>query len=398
VILLKEFDDVTYLSGNKEVVIKPSKPLNALARGFLNELSVELRKSNESKSYPDLMAFAFWCRRANIDALQTKLGYQDQRLGHGLVFHIAPSNVPLNFAYSFAFGLLAGNSNIVKTTSKDFPQIGILSGFIDGILNRDQFTEIRKRTAFIKYSRNDAVTAYLSSQCNARVIWGGDSTIEDIRKHPLPVRSVDIAFSDRFSFCIIDADSLIKLPPHELNKVAARFYNDTYLVDQNACSSPHLVIWLGKGKQRAKNDFWQAVYEHALSRYELHSVSAVDKYVKLCHSAINVDKISFLKHGNLIYRLGLHTLPVDFDQLRGNCGYFYEYETDDLGDISHIVDRKYQTLTYFGVDKLDLMQYVIKNRLMGIDRIVPIGDALDMNFIWDGYDVIGTLSRIIDYR
>jgi hypothetical protein len=398
VILLKEFKDVTHLSGNKEVGIRPSKPLNALARCFLNELSVELRKSNESKLYPDLMAFAFWCRRANIDALQTKLGYQDQRLGHGLVFHIAPSNVPLNFAYSFAFGLLAGNSNIVKISSKDFPQIGILCGFIDGILNRDQFTEIRKRTAFIKYSRNDEVTAYLSSQCNVRVIWGGDSTIEDIRKHPLPVRSVDIAFADRFSFCVIDADRLIELPPHELNKVAARFYNDTYLVDQNACSSPHLVIWLGKGKQRAKNDFWQAVYKYALSRYELHSVSAVDKYVKLCHSAINVDNISFQKHGNLIYRLGLHALPVDFDQLRGNCGYFYEYETDDLGDISHIVDRKYQTLTYFGVDKLDLMQYVIKNKLMGIDRIVPIGDALDMNFIWDGYDVIGTLSRIIDYR
>ena len=29
-------------------------------------------------------------------------------------------------------------------------------------------------------------------------------------------------------------------------KITKKFYNDTYLVDQNACSSPHLILWLGK--------------------------------------------------------------------------------------------------------------------------------------------------------
>ena len=37
----------------------------------------------------------------------------------------------------------------------------------------------------------------------------------------------------------------------------------------------------------------------------------------------------------------------------------------------------------------------LKNNLFGIDRVVPIGKALDMNLIWDGYDVINSLSRII---
>ena len=45
----------------------------------------------------------------------------------GLVFHITPSNIPTNFAYSLLFGLLTGNSNIIKVPTKIFPQIEIIS-------------------------------------------------------------------------------------------------------------------------------------------------------------------------------------------------------------------------------------------------------------------------------
>jgi hypothetical protein len=33
--------------------------------------------------------------------------------------------------------------------------------------------------------------------------------------------------------------------------------------------------------------------------------------------------------------------------------------------------------------------------LIGVDRIVPIGTALDIGIYWDGYDLIRTLSRVI---
>ena len=35
--------------------------------------------------------------------------------------------------------------------------------------------------------------------------------------------------------------------------------------------------------------------------------------------------------------------------------------------------------------------------LRGIDRVVPVGRALDMDIVWDGYDLIGSLSRLITY-
>ena len=66
--------------------------------------------------------------------------------------------------------------------------------------------------------------------------------------------------------------------------------------------------------------------------------------------------------------------------------------------MADIVNNKYQTLTYYGVDKKILEDFVIENNVSGIDRIVPVGRALDMDIIWDGYDIISYLSRIVDIR
>ena len=62
------------------------------------------------------------------------------------------------------------------------------------------------------------------------------------------------------------------------------------------------------------------------------------------------------------------------------------------------MNRRYQTLLYFGMDKKELKDIVINNNFRGIDRIVPIGNGLDMNFIWDGYKLDDSLSRIIDIK
>ena len=42
--------------------------------------------------------------------------------------------------------------------------------------------------------------------------------------------------------------------------------------------------------------------------------------------------------------------------------------------------------------------FVIKNRLHGIDLIVPVGAAMDIDIVWDGYDLVTMLSRKIEVR
>ena len=169
-------------------------------------------------------------------------------------------------------------------------------------------------------------------------------------------------------------------------------------MDQNACSSPHIVIWLGSKKKNTKNKFWEALEQHARKNYTIESITTIDKYTRLCQTAIEIDvPFDFKNYGNYVYRVSLKKIPINIDEFRGNCGFIYEYDVSNLDEIRHIINKKYQTMTYFGVDKLLLVEFVIKNKLNGIDRIVPIGKALDIDLIWDGYDIIGCMSRIISY-
>ena len=49
----------------------------------------------------------------------------------------------------------------------------------------------------------------------------------------------------------------------------------------------------------------------------------------------------------------------------------------------------------YGIDRQELLQEMIRSGKPGIDRIVPVGKAVDIGVYWDGYDIIGTLSRKI---
>lgn len=394
---------VKYLIGHGGMDLKSHRllPYDILVCDFLSDLSAILLGDIDSKRYPDIIAFAFWCRRANIQALKKNFNRSYLRVPVGVVFHIAPANVPINFAYSYVFSLLAGNANIVRVPSKSFEQTEIVCRGVGRLFKIEKYTQISQMTLFIQYGHDDQITATLSSECNARVIWGGDEAIKNIRKAPISTRSVELAFADRYSICLIAADKILGASQLELKKLAEAFYNDVYLMDQNACSSPHLILWLG-GEDEAKDaqyKFWESVSLSVTSKYDLKPVSAIEKYTLLCEKAIALDDISnFEQFGNFIYRIELSKLPENMDSCRGKYGFFYEHVISDMNSVSHIINKKYQTLTYYGVEKELLNDFVVQNHLMGIDRIVPIGNALDIGVIWDGYDIVSSLSRIVDIK
>lgn len=392
-----------YLAGahDRLTSARPLSPYEPLVLEFLGDVSRALFADAEAKRHPDVIAFAYWCRGANTSRLKQEFAEPHLRLGLGIVFHIAPSNVPINFAFSFAFSLLAGNANIVRVPTRDLPQTGIVCRIINRLLTEARYETLAGMTAFVRYPQDDAITREFSALCNARVIWGGDQTINSIRKLPIPERSIEVTFADRYSLCVIEGSSILRADHAAIVRLAGGFYNDIYLFDQNACSSPHLVMWLGTRDvlDEAKRIFWGAVAEVAEARYDLQPVQAVDKYLLLCENAIEVDEIAgFEKHGNHLYRLALAHLPGSLETLRGRFGLVYEHDTERLDTLAPFITAKFQTLTYFGLDRARLQDFVVANRLPGIDRIVPIGTALDIGVIWDGYDIVRSLSRIIDLR
>ena len=66
-----------------------------------------------------------------------------------------------------------------------------------------------------------------------------------------------------------------------------------------------------------------------------------------------------------------------------------------ITDLRKFITKKCQTVSYFGFTKDQLKFFLLNNNLLGIDRFVPIGKALEIDVIWDGYDVVKSLSRVI---
>ena len=309
-----------------------------------------------------------------------------------MIFHITPANIPTNFAYSLIFGLLSGNANVVKAPSKNFEQINIICRIIKKLLKNN--TLLKDKITIVKYKNNQNFTEKLSLICNARVIWGGDKTINDIRSYRINERASDITFADRYSFCLISSVKLKKLKELEFNNLIKKFYNDTYLVDQNACSSPHLIVWLGDQCEKTKNKFWLKLNQTIKNNYNLTESAIIEKYSDLCKYAASLRNIKSIKSfNNLLYKIKLDSVDDKNHLNRGKWGLFFEYDLKDLNKLKTIVNNKYQTVTYFGVDKSTIKKFVIDNKLKGIDRIVPIGQSLDIALLWDGVDVISSLSR-----
>jgi hypothetical protein len=396
----QSLNNLTYLykgklSCEEMADLKPLQPFSDEVLEFLNNLSAKIMRDKESKAYPDIITFGFFCRKGNLQKMkQTYEGRIEERIGRGLSFHIAPSNVPINFAYTLVVGLLSGDVCIVRASSKDFAQTRIICR-----LMKETFEEkpniIDDYISVVTYSRDSIMTEELSKLADARIIWGGDNTVNEIRKSQMKPRAIEVTFADRYSLCVLNAEKLLEIT--DMPKLAREFYNDTYLYDQNACSSPRMMIWLGDKEniEKAKKVFWSAVHDYLLDRYEVEAVVAVDKLTTELNCAIDFENAHIEKtEDNLINRVQIQSLEMNIPDYRCFGGCFLEYDAANLDNLAKIVTAKYQTLSYLGCNPKELQKWVIKNGLKGIDRIVPIGKTADFGLIWDGYDLITTLSRI----
>ena len=346
---MKDLTNIEWLHGSLGALDEhPLVPFAEEVIDTLDALSKALMHDPQSRLYPDVVTFAFFCRRGNL--MKLKEQYQSPisnvkcqiRLGRGTIFHIAPSNVPVNFAYSVVAGLLAGNTNVVRVSQKQFPQVDIIV---------KHMREIRmKRLAVVRYPHESNANEVFSAMCDVRVIWGGDATIATIRQNVLPPRAFDICFADRYSLAAINADKLIadQLNTEHLNQLAERFYNDTYLFDQNACSAPHLVVWTGDHVEDAKKLFWDAVQQVTEQKYQFQDVMAVDKLTALYKQACAMPTRDEETKNNILRRVEIDTLPQDIVSFRCTGGYFTEYTAQSLDEIAPIVNEKYQTLAYYG--------------------------------------------------
>ncbi len=361
---------------------------------LLNEISKEILNSKKCKDFPDLITFGFWCRKNNINKIFNNYNFFKNRMGRGTVLHITPSNVPTNFAYSLVFGLLSGNNNIIRLPSKNFIQVKILCEILKKLSTKKIYKKSFRRLLLIKYQNSDLISSELSKNVEARVIWGGDSTVNKFKTFKTKPRCIDLAFANRYSISLIDSNKLAKLNSKNLSNLVKKFYNDTYTMDQFGCSSPNSVFWLGKNNF-AKKKFWFELRKIVNTEYNLDLSGTNKKISNLMNFTLNKNK----KFKTDIKNFNLTTLKskeLSFDNFENiNFGTFLEIDLDNINLLKKYTSEKLQTITYYGTEFKIIKKFLVNNKIKGIDRIVPIGRAFDLTPEWDGVDIISTLSRTI---
>lgn len=387
-------NEIKYLIGSAEVIqemigLPALNPFDDSVIDFLDRLSKLILNNDQAKQYSDVITFGFWCRKASIKNMQKHYaGNLVNKIGRGIAFHIAPSNVAVNYAYSLVVGLLSGNANVVRLSSKEFDQVKIINELLNAALD----DHISKYITLLQYNHSKAITDSISALCDTRIIWGGDNTIFEIRKSPIKARATEITFADRYSICLINSD--VYLGEKNKKSVALSFFNDTFLTDQNACTSPRLVAWMGQSIEEAQEIFWGELDSIVKEKYLLQPVQAVSKYTKLCKYGALVDGVHLVSgKDNYIVRINVDKINKDLTDFFGNSGYFIECKIQMLSELLPICSSECQTISYYGIDVHEIQKFIMTNKPRGIDRIVPLGKTMDFNLVWDGYDLIRSLTR-----
>lgn len=390
--------DYTLLAGSVPQQVRPLPPFSPLVIDFLQAVSRELQTLSLAHTDMTWAALGFWLRRSHVTQMAQNISHLGLRLGRGLVFHIAPANMPAMFAYSLAISMLAGNGNIVRISPRQAASIQPICSCIETVWSRREFSSLRAMNALITYPHHKTITDTFTAQCDGRIIWGGNESISQIRQSILPPQAVELVFADRYSCAVIDSDTVLSCTDDELMHWAHLFYNDTYETDQNACSSPHMIFWLSSHPTRtekAKKRWWHAVAAES-SAYTLQPIKVSTKYTDAWKFAMTYDHIqSIARIQNALYLYTLSSLPEDITVFSGSFGQFFQYSISSLDEIMPYMDKKIQTISTLGIHPSIIRQQLLAHRIMGVDRVVPIGQAMDMSIIWDGMNMIESLSRII---
>lgn len=367
---------------------------------FLVELSNKIITNQRAKNYPDLISFAFWCRATNLGRIKEGYTFNKTRLGIGTVLHITPKNVPINFAFSWAFALLAGNSNFVKLPSTNFEQIDLFLDILFEMSETKDYKKIAYSSSFFRSSHDSKVLESLSLAAEGRVIWGSEETVNALRKLPTPLRHTELIFPSRYSISILSIDSFLSQNDNEMKVLVSKFIKDSLTFGQRGCSSPRKIFWMGDKHEleNARFKFW-----HDANNLVGGNLGMGDSYARLnalASEAIHNEAFQIgapSLQSPLIHFLSDYKINGDIERIL-SLGTFQEFHSNSLVDLIPRLDRNVQTVTYFGINVSELRSEIIRQGLQGIDRIVPFGAAFDMTPVWDGIDTIERLSRVIETR
>ncbi|KKL01546.1 acyl-CoA reductase [Rheinheimera mesophila] len=362
--------------------------------GYCQALSEALLKAPQSRDFPDLIALGFWLRQANLKPLLAPYQHSQHfiRQPLGLVFHSAPANVDSLFVYSGILSLLCGNKNVIRLSSRSGGSTAVLIEKIRALA--ELFPAQNARFQLVQCSYDSAELKALVSTVDGRVLWGSDQAIQAQRQLLMPAHARELSFGHKFSLCLLDADAVLAADNEQLQQLVQLFYRDQLTFAQQGCSSAKAVLWLGETAQvqQAQQRFWPALTELIEHKQPLNSSEQYQALATAQQLVMSSPQQLLLTQQQSISRLAVNTLTPEFIQQHQGCGLFLELALTELTQLNPMLSHAHQTLTVWGVDPKQLKAWLTSVHT-GLDRVMPVGQALSFSPDWDGMNLIEQFSR-----
>ena len=370
-------------------------------RAFLIAFSRRLLRPDLARRHPELGSLGFFLRKGELAGAVERLGdgvAGQRRAPRGLVVHFPPANVDTIFVYSWALSALAGNHNIVRVSARAAGAAQAVLEALNDVL-ADAHPAIGQTQRMVTYDRDDAVTGALIGACDLRVLWGGDQSVNELRRHPIRPLARDLAFPDRSSFAAISVAGWRAATPEERRAAVEGFANDVYWFDQAACSSPRALFWISESDSDAvavaRAEFDELLEEVVARRgWDVDPAMAVEKHVATYGLAATGAATKVLFNGNAVANVSLAGLG-DVQRRWLGAGTICHVTVGSLAELAPAIQRKDQTLSQYGFTMSELDDFVTTVAGRGIDRIVPFGQALTFAGTWDGCNLLHEFTRII---
>ena len=155
-----------------------------------------------------------------------------------------------------------------------------------------------------------------------------------------------------------------------------------------------------QGSPRPNNEARQASrefldeLERAIVRkkYASETGTRLNRLTFACRATLDGPVTGIERHGGHFEALWLSEL-TDFCREHCGGGLLFQYASETLEDVARFVTSRDQTVTYFGLDAEQIRAFSEQAGSRGVDHIVPIGQALQFDRYWDGYDLFLELTR-----
>jgi hypothetical protein len=373
-----------------------SPPFTPELVGVLDEISRRIFRHPHLRHAPQYVALAYWLRRSSIHRqIEAIAGYQVQgqvATARGVALHLPPTNVDTIFVYSWALALLAGNTNVVRLPTNLKSETRLLVGLlIEALADLGE----ENRHIFCHYPYGQAIETALARHFDLRLIWGGDAKVAQVSKVSIRPDGLSIGFPDRKSVTVIASNAYAASDDAGRNSVCEGFFNDVFWFDQMGCGSPRLIIWLGEPGSAA-SDFYRRVAQRAKD-YRVEAGTSIAKFAlahDLLADAITSQHYAYTNALNVSRAID----PVEAMLRPHGAGFICEWVCNDIEAIRILATRSLQTVTHFGLNPQMVEQLANVLRGGGGYRVVPVGQALQFEPVWDGVDLMRHMTRVIVWR